>query len=367
MSGQGAGAAPVLGVAIVTYNAEKVILDCLESLLAAPDQPMRIVLCDNASTDGTVDAIRDWAAGRRAWRPSDLPGLPPAPAPKPVRLVEFDAPPAAGALPLAGQGADEPGIALIHSGLNRGFAGGVNLALEALRAAPDVALFWVLNPDAIAPPGAPGALMRAAREGGPGIGLWGGRILYADARGSINADGGGWLNLWTGVTGGVNFMRPHADAPPPDPAGFDFVSGASMAVTRAFLETVGPMREDYFLYYEEVDWALRRGDLAIGYAPGATIYHHVGASIGSPTHRRGGSPFSLYFLFRNRRRLVRRFNPAALPVAWTYSMAKVAQLALRGDLAAASAAFRGFNGLPPPRAVRERIAPEARPLAFGGE
>lgn len=194
--------------------------------------------------------------------------------------------------------------------------------------------------------------------------MLGGRVLYAGNQEMIQGDGGGWANRWTGITGGVNHAAPR-ETPLPDPAGFDFVPGANVMVTREFLETVGPMREDYFLYYEEVDWAMRRGALRIGYAPEGTVYHHGGASIGSPTAARRGSPFSNYFLYRNRQRFVARFNPAALPLAWAYSMAKVLRLLTQGAFPEALSAFRGTNGLPPPAEVRDRIAPEARALAFG--
>ena len=36
-----------------------------------------------------------------------------------------------------------------------------------------------------------------------------------------------------------------------------YVIGASMLVSADFLRSVGPMSEDYFLYFEELDWAYR--------------------------------------------------------------------------------------------------------------
>ena len=40
-----------------------------------------------------------------------------------------------------------------------------------------------------------------------------------------------------------------------------YVSGASFYATRDFIKTVGLMREEYFLYCEDVDWCLRRRNL----------------------------------------------------------------------------------------------------------
>ena len=51
------------------------------------------------------------------------------------------------------------------------------------------------------------------------------------------------------------------------PAPMEYVSGASMLASRAFLENVGLMEESYFLYFEELDWALRaRGKFDLAYA-----------------------------------------------------------------------------------------------------
>src|SRR3546814_11073876 len=56
-----------------------------------------------------------------------------------------------------------------------------------------------------------------------------------------------------------------------------------MLVSRAFLQATGPMREDYFLYCEEVEWCLRARatGMTFGFAPDARVLHNTGASTGS--------------------------------------------------------------------------------------
>src|SRR3546814_993212 len=70
---------------------------------------------------------------------------------------------------------------------------------------------------------------------------------------------GSRFSTWTGrgypIAGGE-------DADTVIDAGFvrsqtDFVCGAALAVSRKFVETIGPMDEDYFLYFEAIDWAMR--------------------------------------------------------------------------------------------------------------
>jgi GT2 family glycosyltransferase len=65
------------------------------------------------------------------------------------------------------------------------------------------------------------------------------------------------------------------------------------------------MCEDYFLYFEEVDWAFRgRPRFALGYAPLSRVYHKVGASSAQVA-----GEFSLNLLYRNQLRFARRFLP----------------------------------------------------------
>lgn len=343
---------PALGVVIVSFNSSDVILDCLESLLAAPGVALHVVVVDNASTDGTPETLEAWAAGRVPYAaPADLP-FALAPAPKPLRLTspEAEPPPAA------------PALTLIRAGVNGGFAAGVNLGLAELARHPGINRFWVLNPDSVAPPDTPRAFATHAAPGGR-FSLMGGRVTYLDPPDQIQSDGGA-INRLTGVTHNRHLGRSFAATPAPDADGLDFIPGSSMVASRRFYEAVGPLREEYFLYYEEVDWALRRGDLPLAFCPGARIYHRAGTAIGSPTLARIASPFSIYFLYRGRLRFMRRFFPRALPLAWAYALAKAGQIALKGYRAEARALLAACLGLPPPKAVRARLAPEAGRLAF---
>lgn len=340
-----------IGIIIVSYGSADVILDCLESLLAAGRPEFRIVVVDNASPDGSADLIRRWARADDHRVAEDIPFEIPR-GPRPLRLSEGgpDLVPETGAQ-----------VTLIESGANLGFAGGVNAGLAHLMRDPGIAHFWVLNPDSVVPPGSLAAL--AARLGEVGrYGLMGGRVLYLERPDRIQIDGG-LVNYATGVTGNHNLNRP-ADAPPPDPARLDFVTGASLVASRSFVERAGPMREDYFLYYEEVDWALRRGDLPIVHCPDLVVYHRAGTAIGSPKEGQSASPFSLYFKHRGRMRFLRRFNPRALPLGYAYGMAKAAGLLRRGEGEGARAILAAIHGRPAPGSIAERLSEEARRRAF---
>ena len=331
-----------LGVVVVTYDSTEVILDCLETLLAAATADgteLQVAVVDNASTDGTAAAVRAWASGEAPYTPpADLP-FAPHHLPKPV----------------------SPGVLrLIEAEFNGGFAAGVNIGLAHLFADPGIDRVWVLNPDSVVPPGTPAAF--ASHDPGP-FALMGGRVTYYDRPDMIQIDGG-TLNRWTGVTGNINLYRSALEVPTPDAARLDFVTGASMVVSRAHYETAGPVPENYFLYYEEGDWAMRRGALPLAVCPGARVYHRGGSAIGSPVPGRPASPFSLYFKHRARMYFVRRHLPLSMPTAWVYTLAKSAQYARRGWRDEAVAVLAGAANAAPPVSVRERLDSAAAERAF---
>jgi GT2 family glycosyltransferase len=328
-----------IGTVVVAFNASDVIAGCVESLLAQRHGRPKIVVVDNASTDDTVPVIRKWAAKHPE-----------------VAFREF----ASGERP---DHADAGDVTLLHSTVNTGFAGGVNLGLALLAAMPEIGHFWVLNPDAFADEDATGGIMAAAART-PGYALMGGRVCYADPKTRIQIDGG-TLNKWTGVSGNVNLGKDADKTPLPRADQLDFITGANMVASRRFYETAGPMAEDYFLYYEEADWAMRRGAMPLVVAPGFTVYHYAGTAIGSPTLDRMASPFSFWFKYRGRTMFIRRFNPVALPVTLAYAAAKAAQIALKGARPQAVALMRGALCMEPPQEVRDRLSPEAQKIAFG--
>jgi GT2 family glycosyltransferase len=345
---------PVLGVAIVSFNSADVILDCLESLLASTGVRLHIAVVDNASTDDTVDCIRAWAAGTSGYAVAgDLP-FPLVASAKPVGLVEAAqpvAPPAA------------PQVLLVRAGVNGGYAAGVNAALSCLAAVPGLDRFWILNPDSVVPPGTARAFAAEPAPAG-GFSLMGGRVNYLENPDVIQIDGG-LIDWRTGVTSNMNQGASSAASPAPDPARMDFVSGASMVVSRRFWEAAGPMREDYFLYYEEVDWALQRGSLPLTYCPAGIVFHRAGTSIGSASLSRMASPFSIYFKHRNRMRFIRRFRPAARFTAHAFTLAKAAQMVLKGHRHEAAVLVSASFDRDPPAEVRARITGPAASLAFG--
>jgi GT2 family glycosyltransferase len=334
----------VLGVVVVTYNSATDGLLCLESLFASAASDgvrLQVVVVDNASTDDTPERVAEWAAGRlRVNLPGDLPTG--EPVTKPIMLSD-------------GSKTDAP-LTLLRSPVNGGFAFGVNLGLAYLLQEPKLDRFWLLNPDSIVPQGTPRAF--ATYPSPEGFGLMGGRVIYRERPDMIQMDGG-VIDRRTGVTHNINQFRDPAVAPPPNPAQIDFISGANLVISRAFHDLAGPMPEGYFLYYEEVEWAMRKGSLPLLYCSRGVIYHTSGGSIGSGSPEREATPFAVYFRYRARMRFVRRYLPSARAGAWAYTLAKAVEAMLRGRKSDAVAMMRGAIDSSPPPSILAMLAPEA--------
>jgi len=223
-----------LSLIVVNHNGGTNVVRNLRSMLdSAGNDAIELVVVDNASTDGSLRAIRR-------------------------------------ALPEA---------ILVESETNEGYAAGVNLGLD--RAEGDVLV--VMNPD-ITPRGdAVAVLAAAATETGC---LTGGAVLDRSGRMSPNcfrrapapAD----------ILREALFVRPRTrldrdDAFPEGVFRTDVVSGSVMALTRESYERLGPMDERYFLYDEDVEWCARAGTTGIGVAvaAGAAFEHEGGLSTRS--------------------------------------------------------------------------------------
>ncbi len=237
---------------------------------------------------------------------------------------------------------------------NRGYAGGVNGWLATLACLPGWTGAWVLNPDTVPSADALLELTRYAAEQGKG--MVASRLVHLPRSGNIQLRGLAWSRL-RAVTVGIDPDCPASIMPSARDveARMGSPSGASMYASRKLIERIGPMNDDYFLYYEDLDWGYCAKALdAIGYADRAVVAHAGGSTIKSQAHRAERSPMAVYLQFRNRILFVRRHFPNWM--AWTLLMqgAHLGSFAAVGawrNLAVAArglrAGLRGETGAPP--------------------
>jgi len=283
-------------IILVNWNGWRDTLECLESLLRLEYPDFRIVVCDNGSHDGSRDQIRLWADTHA------------------VSTSEYTH----DQVESADIRSNDAVLTLISIADNLGFAGGNNVGLRYGLAQGGFRYYWLLNNDTTVEPDALTHLT-ARMQDDQTVGICGSTIRLYHNHKKIQALGGGYYCHWVGlpwhygrfVRFGSKINQEKAEAR------MNYVEGASMLVSSQFLEQTGLLCEDYFLYFEEADWALRaKGRFRMGYAPDSIVYHKVGASIGTSSNPMKISYTSEYFNIRNRLLFTRRFYPAALPTVW---------------------------------------------------
>ena len=282
--------APALAVVLVTWNVRELALAALESLfedLTAQGPPdSQVWLVDNASADGTAQAVAQ----------------------------RF------------------PQVLLIASEHNLGFGAGNNLALRAMGFGGQSATqlpkaVYLLNPDTLTQPGATRA-MHDALFAVPDVGLVGAQLCYEDGSFQHSAfQFPGLRQLWAEfyplpgrlIEGHFNGRYPRELYVAGQPFAIDFPLGATMMLRREVIETTGMFDEGYALYCEEIDWAwrIRKAGWRALCVPAAQVTHLEGRSSSQ------ARPESVIRLWRSRLRLYRAHHPR-----WRLWLAR--QLIIRG-------------------------------------
>ncbi len=328
-------------IIILNWNGWRDTIACLESVFRSGYPHFRVIVCDNASTDKSLERIAEWAEGRlhaRCPTPSLDRLISPA-VNKPIRVVHTD---------LNGQGEvlgnGEP-LILLQTGANRGFAGGVNAGLR-LALHSDLDYVWILNNDTLVESTTLEELVRRMQEK-PQAGICGSTLLYLEDPEVIQALGGSVFNPWLArgrhLTGGTRLSNVDIDANEVE-SRLSYIVGASMLVRRRLLEEIGLMSEQYFLFFEELDWALRaRSRFSLAYAAGAVVYHREGAATGSNSLKARSSQLADFYSSCNRILIVRRYFPWAVLPAAMVVVAKAVRRLFAGEAYGCRALMRGLG------------------------
>jgi GT2 family glycosyltransferase len=227
-----------LSVLIVSWNTRELTLAALRSFLPASGVELEVIVVDNASADGSADAIA----------------------------------------------AELPAVRLIRNDRNVGFAGGVNIGLKAARHP----LVLLLNPDTRVLGDALARLVDYA-DAHPEAGILGPRVLNED--GSLQASRFRFPSLLNQVLSATYlyqlfprsafFNRERLGGRETDAAEpVEAVSGCCFLIRRALLDEVGVLDENFFMYAEEVDLCYRawQAGYEVHYAPVGEIVHLGGGA-----------------------------------------------------------------------------------------
>lgn len=196
-----------------------------------------------------------------------------------------------------------PEIELIENSTNLGFSGGNNVGIRfALN--QGFSHIMLLNNDTEVEPDFLGEMMPKFQQN-PNLGVVQPLILFLTDPKKIWSAGGKWVsNLGRAITMGDR--EPLADYRF-NKSELDWATGCCMLISREAIQNVGLLNEQYFAYFEDVEWSLRlkKAGFEIALAEKAVIYHEAGASS-KKTHSEGTlSPRVFYYNVRNQFLLLR--------------------------------------------------------------
>lgn len=244
-------------IILVNYNGYNDTIECIESLWKMTTKDFRIIVVENGSTDDSIQQLSQFINQHNGHTISC----------KEVDSIKNI----------------KSRLILVSSSVNGGFAYGNNIGIRLAIHLADTRYIWLLNNDTIVHENALSELIQAhhkkSNSGGKNPGILGSKILFYHNRNLIHGIGG-TFNPLTAKTRLIGFNKVDHGQYDHYEGDLDMVLGASMFVDTDFISVVGYLNEDYFLYFEELDWskrALRFGYKTSCHAP-SIVYHKQGAS-----------------------------------------------------------------------------------------
>lgn len=207
-------------------------------------------------------------------------------------------------------------IKFIRSEVNLGFAGGNNLGIKE---AKGEYLFFVNN-DTEFTDGLIETLVNTLNAH-PEVGMVSPKIRYYDKPDMLQYVGFTPMNYYTARNNCIGQFETDKGQYDNLTGETGFIHGAAMLVRKDAVQKAGVMHENYFLYYEEMDWCerVRKAGYKIWVNTNALIYHKESVTVG------GKSTLKEFFMNRNRILFIRRNCSLIVRfIFWTYFIFVVA-------------------------------------------
>jgi GT2 family glycosyltransferase len=269
---------PHVAVIVLNWNRRQDTLECLQSLRGLTYPHYELIVVDNGSTDGSVQAIRE----------------------------AF------------------PAICLLANPENLGFAEGNNVGMRHVLSG-EADYVFLLNNDTVVAPALLDELVATA-QADPRVGVVGPKIYYYDRRDTLWYAGAReqWLRRLPATVGLDEIDRGQYDQVRETAC----VYGTAMLIRRQVLEEVGLLDERFFCYHEDADFCMRvRGaGYRCVYNPRGLVWHKVSASTRGTSHvqdymrARGRILFFVKHLNRPRLVLVLLYELYRLAKVWVWRL-----------------------------------------------
>ena len=289
-------------ILIVNYNTYQHTIECLESILKQQIKKYQIVIVDNSEDETPLNHLISWCNGDINEINTSYPEMIYPLAPKPISfqlLTEqshYDVD-------------SNSKIIFIKAKENNGFAAANNVGLNFLLYQPKFEWVWLLNNDTIIYFDCLNHFLKGDFDGKTGMV---GTKLYYYSQPNILQGIGGVFNKWLGTVKHVG--EGQLDLGQYDKVNIqtriDYIIGASLFVSKEFILSVGLMCEDYFLYFEELDWKIRgeREKWRFDWLPLCKVLHKEGSTISAG----GKSIINDVCNVKNRILITKKFYPLCL-------------------------------------------------------
>lgn len=268
-------------IVILNYNNSQDSIECLESILKLQYINYQVIVVDNSETLQYIKELESWAEGKTEIKETRFKEIVYPLEKKPLNfssIHEND---------LITEKNKEK-VLFIKVKKNNGFAAGNNVALKYILKQKDFdSLIWILNNDTILDKNSLSDIISEIDklENSEQNTIFGTPLLEYYNPNKVQSMGG-FYNLKTGLTKHLGDGVLISEAK----ANFDkiiqktsYPIGASMIIKYRDLESIGLLSEDYFLFYEEIDWVSRAKEIggSLKILPVFGIYHKQGSSTKS--------------------------------------------------------------------------------------
>ena len=317
-------------IVVLNYNTWQDTVECLESLYKSRYNNYQVILVDNNSNNDSVKFLKLWAEGGvdvivNVDSPLRCDYFPPVKKPMEYRFYREDC---EGNIVYEYQSRINGGnyngeypLTIIQTNNNRGFSAGNNIGIRyALLNDGDFEYIWLLNNDTVIDNDSLDKLVEKADsydKQKAKVGIIGSKVLFYNNPNIIQGVGVKY-NKWLGTSKHIGIFEEDKGQYNNEESIFitDYIMGSSMFVNKKFINDVGLLCEDYFLYFEELDWILRGKQKGwnIGYCWESKVYHKEGATMGSNANGKLRSEQADYYTFKNRIVFTKKFFPKYI---WT--------------------------------------------------
>lgn len=312
----------MIGIILVNWNGCADTICCLNSILSANkiDDHIHICIVDNFSSDQSFEQIRKHIASSN-FNSYDSSSSQDCPDDRISSITSFHH---------VGKNDDKNiiDVTLVANFDNYGFAAANNIGVKVLEYVAGIKCdyYWLLNNDTEIDPNCLDLLCQKMKSN-PSIGVCGATLIYHGSDNIVQAYGGVNYSFLTGrgvTIGNGNILNLDEINEAEIERQLTYISGASLFVRREVFDKIGLLSEDYFLYYEEIDFSCRlKGLFLQGYAADAIVYHKEGASIGTGSIIRAPSLLSDYLQTKNKILFFRKFQKSSLLIVWLMGLMKV--------------------------------------------